>query len=74
MSQYKYKYIYMVPLPKTDLFAALTSLTPIQLAMALQCHCKLDGFKIQDSYGLFPANLKSRIQDSRFPETLLSKS
>ena len=31
-------------------------------------------FKIQDSYGLFPANLESRIQDSRFPETLLSKS
>ena len=24
------------------------------------------GFKIQDSWGLFPANLESRIQDSRF--------
>ena len=56
----------MVPPPKTDLFAALTSLTPIQLAMALQCHCKLDGFKIQDSRFLRTLSSKSWIQDSRF--------
>ena len=69
VSLYIYIYIWY-PLPKTDLFAALTSLTPIQLAMALQCHCKLDGFKIQDSQRLFWANLESKswIQplDSRF--------
>ena len=53
--------------------------------MALQCHCKLDGFKIQDSRFLRTLSSKSwiqilnptpgfKIQDSRFLGTLSSKS
>ena len=59
-----YIYMYIYGTPPQD--PPLTSLTPIQLAMALQCHCKLDGFKIQDSRFLRTLSSKSWIQDSRF--------